>query len=36
MKRAERIKMKKTQDARKGSAGHVKVDAQRFEKGGKR
>ena len=32
--RKERIKMKKTQDAGKGSAGRIKVDAQRVKKGG--
>jgi len=36
MKRKERIKMKKTQDAGKGSAGRIKVDALPVKKGGER
>jgi hypothetical protein len=32
----ERIKMKMTQDANKGSASRIKVDAQRVKKGGER
>jgi hypothetical protein len=36
MKRGERIKMKKTKDAKEGSKGPIKVDAQRVEKGGER
>jgi len=34
MKRKERIKMKKTQDAEKASADRIKVDAQPVKKGG--
>jgi hypothetical protein len=36
MKRKERIKMKKTQDSKKGSANRIKVDAQPVKKGGQR
>jgi len=34
VKRKERIKMKKTQNAGKGSASRIKADAQRVKKGG--
>jgi hypothetical protein len=36
MKREERMKMKKTQDAGKGSAGSIKVDARHIKKGAER